>query len=380
VGSRSYGETARPRRKGPADPLLPKPVDAAGSTDDGEDQTPEPMPLSWKQLRQQAGHEHGGRWRTFPQRNIAPRQLDKRLLDVVTLEGLLEEIEGANLSKWPAMCVATAWHRLGKLGGYGAGPRAEEASRRLAEALERLGPKELHAFDLAKIVYSFGLMRFQRGKLLFAMLDDATKRLEQLDSRGVANAMYGMGVLGARHEGFLNAVSEHAPSRLGTFAGQEIVNVVYAMARLDFRHNDFLRAVCMEVPFRFNELNAQELSNLLYAMWLLKFRHRFFLTKLCEHLPARLDELNPQNLANTVHALGNLKFKAPEFVKAVSLHLGTRVQELNKAKLLQNIIRSLTALQSHNGPSPARQASQPVLGRRILPRRPPPSRRLRAAR
>ncbi|CAE8645318.1 unnamed protein product, partial [Polarella glacialis] len=89
---------------------------AAAEEDDGE-----LKPRTWKEIRNQAGFKHAdSKWQTFvPQARTvqAPRRVQGRLANSFTLDEILTEVlapENPDLSGWPPINLATAWHRLAK--------------------------------------------------------------------------------------------------------------------------------------------------------------------------------------------------------------------------------------------------------------------------
>ncbi|CAJ1370278.1 unnamed protein product [Effrenium voratum] len=206
-----------------------------------------PTPKTWRELRRHPRFDHspGSGWRTqlLPDKEASdPRRVQEGLTRAERLSGVLRVLDGADLSSWSAINVATAWHRLAKfsrLPKRGAAPdqrdlQIRDLQRRLAERARELGPEEFTPRSISTLFYAWGLKRF-KCKLLKPFSISARTRLKEFDPQSIANMVFGMGLLGLQYEDrLLEEVGKQVPQRLIEFQLEEVISMFYSLGKLRY--------------------------------------------------------------------------------------------------------------------------------------------------
>ncbi|CAE8677999.1 unnamed protein product, partial [Polarella glacialis] len=207
-------------------------------------------------LRGQQGNTNGDH-----AQEILLSRLQSNLAQAGNLEDLMVLIEAGPLARWPAMALATAWHRLARHSrASGGGKRSE----RFADVVGRLSKAHSQA------------------------------DLSTFNARALANTLHAWAVLRLRDEGPLHKLCARLECALGECNGQELASILYSLGLLGARQMPLLKSACQLVPKRLGQFSAQDTSNMTYALALLRRRDTALLGILAGEVPGRLAEFTSQ--------------------------------------------------------------------------------------
>eukprot|EP00929_Paragymnodinium_shiwhaense_P082420 TRINITY_DN43422_c0_g1_i2.p1 TRINITY_DN43422_c0_g1~~TRINITY_DN43422_c0_g1_i2.p1 ORF type:complete len:260 (-),score=40.70 TRINITY_DN43422_c0_g1_i2:163-942(-) len=210
-----------------------------------------------------------------------------RLVDVPSLKAALLASKGSRDvlhavesygGDWDAISLATAWHRLAKVGNRPPGD-AKAVAGHLDAALASTDLSNFRSREIATIVWAWGKLRLRRHEQVQLFCDRLVGRLPLLKAQDISNMVYGMAQANTRPRRFLQSLAHHLPSRLPEFKAQELANVVYAFALLHFKDRGFLQSFCDFGPCRLQEMSEQDLSLIVYSLGRLSFLDEAFMAK-----------------------------------------------------------------------------------------------------
>ena len=128
---------------------------------------------------------------------------------------------------------------------------AQFSARNLATAVHRIG--------------KLGGRRVQQDPRLERLIEMCGRRIGEFEPQEIANSAWGCAKIGITDQRFFKAVAEKASRRIHAFNPQAMANTVWAFATARVAADTLFKAVAAEVPRRIGEFNAQNMTNMVWA-------------------------------------------------------------------------------------------------------------------
>ena len=214
--------------------------------------------------------------------------LNRRIADSRTWQEVIEITRAANPMSINSVCVATALHRVAKLGG------GSSQGRRGA--------------DLAQII---------------ALIES---KVDEFEARNISNIMWSLAKLKLRLEPALwGALCGKAERSAGSFKPQEVANTLWAFATMGISPLPSLLSLLSRAAERSaGSFNPQAVANTLWAFATLGVSPSpSLLSSLSNAAERSAGSFIPQNVANTLWAMAVLQVEPPSLLARHTSKIGT---------------------------------------------------------
>ena len=156
--------------------------------------------------------------------------------------------------RFEARNLATALHRVGKLGGrrLTRDPRLERLIETCAWRIREFTPQQI-----ANIAWGSAKTGFTDHRFFEAVAAEAARRITEFDSQAMANTAWAYATASVTAEPLFKAIAVEVPRRIGEFNAQEMANTIWTFAKACVAADSLFKAVAAEAPRRIGEFNPQ---------------------------------------------------------------------------------------------------------------------------
>ena len=161
-------------------------------------------------------------------------------------------------------------------------------ARNLATALHRVG--------------KLGGRRLTRDPRLERLIETCAWRIREFEPQGITNIARGCAKTGFCDHRIFEAIAAVAARRITEFTSQAIANTAWACATASVTAEPLFKAIAVEVPRRIGEFNAQEMANTIWAFATANIAAERLFGAIAKEAPRRIGEFDSQAMANTAWA------------------------------------------------------------------------------
>ena len=164
----------------------------------------------------------------------------------MTPEAILALFE-KNGNQFSGRNLATAMHRIGKLGG-----RNVRQDPRLAQMIEMCGRRigDFKPQEIANSAWGCAKIGITDQRFFNAVAEEVSRQIEKFNPQAMANTVWAFATAGVAADSLFKAVAAEFPRRIGEFNAQAMGSTVWAFATASVAADPLFKAVAAEVPRR----------------------------------------------------------------------------------------------------------------------------------